>query len=117
MLTGELKLLLQLERKRETVHQPEHERDNPAPLHLRTDDVLERDIQNRNRDERFDERRKPQRVRTEAESGRDQGDRMRDREAGDDHRKRHDAPERDHETEQKEQMVGAGEYVQEAGLD
>ena len=54
------------EREPESVHEPERERDDPPPLELRADDVLERHVHDRQRDQHFDQRRKPQRVRRQS---------------------------------------------------
>ena len=69
------------------------------------------------RDQRLDERRKPERVRREAERGRDQRDRVRDRERRDDDDQLRELPERNDETEQKEQVIGAAQDVLESQRD
>ena len=53
-------------------------------------------------------------VRRQIERRRDERDRVRDREGGDDDDERPEAAERDHQAEQEEQVVGAVENVKEA---
>jgi hypothetical protein len=52
-----------------------------------------------------------------AEGGRDQRDRVRDGEGGDDRDQRPEAAERHDQAEQEKEMVGAAEDVDEAGVD
>ena len=56
----------------------------PTALQVRPNDVLHRHIQDRRRDQGFDQRREPVSRRYHAVGGGDQGDRVRDRERGDD---------------------------------
>ncbi len=57
----ELERLAQGERKPEPVHEAEREREEPSPLDAHhAHDVFERHIEDRDRDERIDQRRKPE---------------------------------------------------------
>ena len=99
------------------MHQPEPERDHPAPAELRRDDVLERHVDDRDGDERLDERREPQSVGREAVRRGNQRDRVRDRERCDDGDERSQSTERDDEAEQKQQVIDPVEDVVEPELD
>src|ERR1700730_9791295 len=117
MRACELKRLPEHERKTEPVHQAESERDHPPALHIATDDVLERHVDNRHRDQRFDERRKPQSGGHESEGGGDQRDGVRDGKRSDEHYQRAQPPERNHQAEDEKQVVGSVEDMQKAQLD
>src|SRR5262245_39582121 len=97
------------------MHQTETERDHPSSLDLTTDDVLEGHVHDRNRDESFNQRRKPQRVGTDIVRRCNQSYRVSDGKRGDNLDQRAKSAERYHQTEQEQQMVGAIENVQEAG--
>src|SRR5262249_22701255 len=81
------------------------------------DDVLERHVEDRGRNQRLDERREPERVRREIVRRREQRGRMRHREGGDDADQRAEAAERDDETEEKQQVIDAVEDVTESQAD
>ncbi len=83
----------------------------------RTDDVLERHVDDRRRDERLDERRKPQRVGREIERRGDERDRVRQREGRDHDQQRRQPAERDHEAEQEEQVIDAVQDMEKAQRD
>ena len=117
MRSGELQRVLEHEGEAEPVHEPEREGYDPARGRVRFHDVLERHVEDRHRDQRLDQRRKPQRLRRELVGGCDQRDRVRDRERGHDRDERAEAAERDDEQEQKQQVVGAFEDVLEAEHD
>ena len=110
----ELQRLAERERKAEAVHEPESEREQPAFSRLRPDDVLERHVDDGERDEGLDERRKPERAGRDAESGGDERDRVRDREGSDDGDQAPQRPQRDDETEEEEEVVDPVEDVREA---
>src|SRR6266550_6029198 len=97
--------------------EPESERDQPASLELGSDDVLERHIHDGERDQRFDQRRKPKRVWRESDRRRHEGDRVRDGERRHDGDEWPNLPERDDEAEDEQEMVDAVEDVREAELD
>ncbi len=99
------------------MHEAETEGEQPAPFEAGADDVLEGHPHDRERDERFDQGLKPEGAGREPHRGRDQRDRMRGGERGDDHDERADAPERDDEAEHEEQMIEALEDVAEAEPD
>ena len=81
------------------------------------DDVLERHVDDRDGDQRFDERRKPERVGRQVRGRRDERDRVRDRERRDDEDERPRRAERNDEAEQEQQVIGAVEDVLEAEPD
>ena len=117
---GELKGSSEKERKPEAVDKTESEGDDPPSTQVGADDVLERHVQDGDRDQRFDERWKPKRVGRVTERGCDQRGRMGDRERGDDHHQRSDLPERperDDETQKKQQVIGAFQDMEKAQLD
>ena len=116
MRSGELQRLAKGEREAEAVNEAEPERDEPAALELGSDDVLERHVDDRDRDEHLDERRKPQRARREAQRGREQGDGVRDGERRYDRDERTDPPEGDHEANDEQQVVDAVHDVPESQL-
>ena len=78
MRAGELHRLAQRERERETMYQSEAEGDDPTLVHACSDDVLQRHVDDGQRDEDLDERWKPESIRGESEHGRHEGDGMRD---------------------------------------
>ena len=114
MRAGELQRLGERERETESVDQSEAERDEPPPIQLRTEDVLEGHEHDRERDEGLDEWREPERVGRQAERGGDQGDRMRHGERSDDGHERPEAPEGHDQTEEEEEVVDAVQNVLEA---
>ncbi len=71
----------------------------------------------RNRDERFDQRRKPEKVRGEVVSGGDQRNGMRDRKGSNYGNERAEAAKRDYQAKQKQQMVGAIKNVEKTQVD
>src|SRR5262245_59991864 len=81
------------------------------------DDVLERHVDDGDGDEHLDERRKPERVGREIVRRRDERDRVRDGELGHDGDERPQPAERDHEAEEKQQMIRAVEDVLEPEAD
>src|SRR5262249_50161843 len=104
MVAGELKRLAQREGKAEAVHQAEHEGDDPAPRNVATkrtkfliDDVFQRHVDDRHRDQRFYERREPERIRDKAEGRGDQRNRMPDGESGYDDDEGPQPPERNYQ--------------------
>ena len=97
MVAGELQGFAQREREAETVHQPERERDGPAPLDIAADDIFQRHVDDRHCDQRFDQRREPQCIGREAERRGDQRYRVRNGERGDDDDERPQPPERDYQ--------------------
>ena len=112
----ELKRLPQRERKAESMHQAKAERNHPAALDVGAHHILQRHVDDGRRDQRFDERRKPERVGGEVEGRGEQRNRMRDGERRDDGDERSDAAERNDEAEQEQQMVGAVQDVLESEL-
>ena len=126
MAAGELQRLAEEEGKAESMHQAKAEGDHPAPLGPRpsrpaplgralpgprADDVLEGHVHNRQRDQRFDQRRKPQRPRRHAHGRGDQGDRMGDGERGHHGNQMAQAAQWNHQAEQEQEMVHAFEDV------
>ena len=109
--------LAKRERKSESVNEAETESDHPSALDIAADNVFQGHVENRNGDERFDQRWKPQRVRTKIECRRNQRDRMRHRKRRDDRDERPPAAEWNHEAEEKQQVIGSIENVVEAHLD
>src|SRR4030095_2524712 len=75
-------------------------------------DILERHVDDGHGDERFDERWEPEGGWSDAIGCGDERDRMRDGERGHDHDERSDAPERDDQAHQEQQVIGAIENVQ-----
>ena len=98
------------------MHEAEAERDEPPPVQARTDDVLERHVDDGAGDEHLDERREPERVGPEVVGRGDERDRVRDGEGRDDGDQRAEAAERDDQAEQEQQVVGAVQNVLEAKL-
>src|SRR5260370_19999083 len=118
MRSGELQRLPQGERKTKTVHQAKTEGHYPAALQAAAaGDVFERHVNDRNRDERFNQRRKPEKIRCEIVGGGNQRDRMRDGERGDDGNERAETAKWDYQTQQKKQMVGAVQNVEKTQVD
>src|SRR5438552_13910745 len=98
------------------MHEAESESDHPAPAYIASDDVLQRHIKDGHGDQRFDQRRKPQSIRPEVERGGNQRDRMRDGERRDDRDQGTEAPERNDQAEEKQQMVRPIQDMVEAEL-
>ena len=117
MGSGELQCLAERERETEAVDQAESEGNHPPAVRTGSDDVLERHVNDRDGDQGFDQRRKPERIGRDSVGRRDQRDGVGHGERGDHQKQRPQAPQRDHEAEQKQQMVGAVENVEEAQLD
>ena len=79
--------------------------------------VLDRHVDDRRRDQRLDQRRKPLARGDEAEGGGEQRDRVGHRERGDDLEEiPAESAERDHDTQQEEEMIESAENVADAGL-
>ena len=90
-------------------------RRRPGERSLRgINNILQRHVDDGDRDQRLDQRREPEPVRHEAESRRYQRDRMPDGERGDDDHERPQPPERKHQAEQEQQVIDAFEDVPEA---
>src|SRR5262249_48766517 len=110
---GKLQRLPQRKRKTETVHQPKAKRDHPATLDAAgSNDIFQRHINDGSGDEDFNERGKPQEIRRKVVSRSNQRNGMR-------HGKRHDyrnqraqPPERNYQTEEKQEMVRTVEDVE-----
>src|SRR5687768_2254628 len=117
MRARELERLAQQKREAEAVHEPERERDRPPPLDLRANDVLERHVHNREGDQHLDQRWEPERVRGEPACRRNEGDRVRDRERRDDRDERARLAERNHETEDEQDVIDPVENVLDAEYD
>ena len=111
---GELQFLLEAVRKAEAVDESEQHREQDAPPKIDADDVLERHVDDRQRDHRLDERREPRARWREIERRADQRERMRDRETGDDRQELAHAAQRNHQAKQEEQVVEAVEDVRDA---
>src|SRR6185295_6181514 len=101
------------ERKAKSVNESESKRDQPPSLEARADDILERHVHNRQRDQDLDQWRKPQSVGRKAEYRRDQRDRVRDRERGDDRDERSHLSERNDQANDEQQVVDTIENVRE----
>ena len=99
------------------MHEPERERDDPPPLDFRADNVLERHVHDRQRDEHLDERREPEGIGCETARRRDERDGVRDGERRDDRDQRAQPPKRDHQAEHEQQVIEPVEYVLEAERD
>ncbi len=113
---GELQRLPEREREAEAVHQAEAERHQPATLRVLDGDVLERHVHDRRGDQRFDERREPERARGHVVGRGDERNRVRDGERRN-HRDQPAKPaERDDQAEEKQQMVGAAQDMFEPHL-
>src|SRR5260370_34770267 len=118
MRSGELQGLPQGERKTKTVYQAKTKSHHPAALQAAAaGDVFERHVNDRNRDERFDQRRKPQKIWCEVVGRGEQRDRMRDGERSDDGNERAETAKWDYQTQQKKQMVGAVQNVEKTQVD
>src|SRR5215212_2912405 len=111
MAPRELHGLAKREREAKPMDEPERERDEPSPLEPSADDVLERHVHNRQRDQDLDQRREPKSVGREAKRRGDEGDGMRDGERRDDRDERPHLPEWNDEAENEQQMVDAVEDV------
>ena len=112
-----LQRLPQCERETKTVHEAESEGDHPPSFDLRADDVLDRHVDDRKRDEHFHEWWKPKRIGRYAQGRSDEGDRVRDGERGHNQYQRTETAERNDETKKKEQMIDSIQDVKEAQLD
>ncbi len=99
------------------MHEAKTEGDDPAARKTHGDDVLEGHIDDRDRDQRLDQGRKPLRVRRIVVGGGDQRDRMGNSESSYDRDQRAQPAERDDKTEQEQEVVGAVEDVAEAEFD
>ena len=102
MSTRKLERLPQREGETEPVDEAECKRDQPPLLQPNAQDVLERHVDDRHRDERFHERLKPQRVWREVEGRGDERHRVRKRERGHDCHEWTDAAKRNHDTGEKQ---------------
>src|SRR2546422_871726 len=83
----------------------------------RVNDVLERHVDDRGRDQRLDERREPQRVGREVVRRGNERDRMRNGERRHDRDKRPETAEWNHQAEQEQQVIDAVEDVEGSELD
>jgi len=106
------------------MHEAERKGDDPAPRYVAAKlsqccvhDVFQRHVNDGDRDQCLDERRKPEPVRDKSEGRGNQRNRMPNGECGDDEDKRAQPPKRDHQAAQEQQVVGAVENVPEAGHD
>src|SRR5437879_6915809 len=100
------------------VYEAEAEGHHPAALQAAAaNDVFKCHINDGNGDERFDQRRKPEKIWCEVVGGGDQRDRMRNGERGDDGNERAETAKRDYKTKQKQKMVGAVENVEKTQVD
>src|SRR6185436_8106143 len=113
---GELQRLAKRERKPEAVHQTKTERDHPPSLDSRADDVFERHVDDRGRNQQFDEWGEPQRCRCESLCRCDERDGMRNRERSDDCNQWPEPAHRDYEAKHEQEMVDAPQDVPEAEL-
>src|SRR5215472_1588837 len=115
MGSRELQRLPQREREAESVDQPETESDHPAALDARgSDDIFERHVDDRSSNERLNQRRKPQEIRREVVGRSKQSYRVRHRKRGD-HGDEHAKPaERNHQAQQKQEVVGSVEDMEKA---
>src|SRR6266852_826902 len=113
MRSRELQRFPQGKRETKSVYQAAAEGHHPAALQTAAaNNVFKRHVNDGSRDERFDQRRKPKKIRCEIVGRGNQRDRMRDGERGDDGNERAKAAKRDHQAEQKQEMVGAVENVE-----
>ena len=111
---GELQRVAQDEGKAESMHQAEEEGDDPAPGRMFDHDILQRHINDRDRDQGFDQGREPPHIRSIAIGRGDQGNGMGHREGGDDGNQGANAAERNDQAEQEEQMIDAFQDVMKA---
>src|SRR5438045_3230766 len=114
MRAGKLQRLAKREREPEAVNESEAESNRPSPIESGRHDIFERHVHNRDGDQRLDQRWEPQGARNEVEGGRQQCDRMSDRECRNDDDQRPQAPEWNHETQEEEEMIGAVENMNES---
>src|SRR5437660_10823657 len=115
---GELQRLPQGERETKSMYEAEAEGHHPAALQAAAaNDVFKRHINDGNGNERFNHRRKPEKIWCEVVGGGDQRDRMRNGERGDDGNERAETAKRDYKTKQKQKMVGAVENVEKTQVD
>src|SRR5260370_34680699 len=100
------------------MHQAEAESHDPTALQAAAaGNVFERHVHNGSCDERFDERRKPEKIRREVVGGSDQRDGMRDGERGNDGNEGAEAAEWNHQAKQKEKMGGTVENREKTEID
>ena len=104
-------------REPEAVHQAEQPGDQDAALDLDADDVLERHVDDRRGDRRLDERREPGAAGREVERRAEQRERVRDREHRDHRQDLPPSAQRDHQAEQEQEVVVAGQDVRDAEPD
>jgi hypothetical protein len=118
MGSGELQRLAKSEGEAKSVHEAEPKRNHPSPLNFRySNNVFKRHINDGSRDQCFDQRWKPERIRREVISGRDQRNRVRHRERGDHGNECTKSPERNYQTKKKQQVIGSIQNVKESQLD
>src|SRR5437016_2697293 len=100
------------------MNQAETEGHHPAALQAAAaGDVFKRHVNDGNGNERFDEWRKPEKIRREVVGGGNQRNRMRDRECSNHGNERTEAAEGDHQAEQKQEMVNAVKNVEKTQVD
>src|SRR5438270_13319907 len=80
-------------------------------MHLASDDIFQRHIDDRRRDQGFDKGWKPQCVRSKVISRSNQRDGMRDRERSNDEHKLSQFSKRNHQAEEKQKMIRPVEDV------
>ena len=113
MGSGKLQRLAEREREAESVNETEPESDHPPALQVAADDILERHVDDGHGDERFDERRKPQRVGRQVVSRCDERDGVRHSEGRHHRHERAEAAEWDDEAKQEQQVIGSVQDVPE----
>ena len=99
------------------MHEAKERGDEPAPAQVRPQHVLERHVDDRRGDQYFDERRKPCALRHHAIGRGEEGDRMRQRERGDDaYQRPAHASKRQDEAKQEQQVIYPIGNMGETGL-
>src|SRR5690242_4510051 len=117
MRPGKLERLAQRERKTKSVYQAEAECNHPSsPEGAGSSDVFQCHVNDGSGNERFDERRKPERIRSEIVSRSDQCDGMRHGKRGDDRDERAKPAERDDQAKEEKEMVSAVEDVKKSQI-
>ena len=111
---GELERLAEGEGEAEAVDEAEAEGGGPATFLADAEDVLERHVDDGQRDQDLDQGGEPENARRQTGGGGDQGDRVGDRERGDDEDQLAELAERGDEADQKQQVVETAEDVFEA---
>src|SRR5208282_5573045 len=101
----------------EAVDEAEEPGNDPAPVQVGADDVLERHVDDRYGDGHFYEGRKPRADRSDVIGGPDQRYRVPDSECRDHRYQRFDATKGDDQAEQKQKMVDAAQNMLDAEPD